>query len=487
MTQKRQSLGPRTSSTRAVRRSIRRTGVRQWSEMRQLPARLRRSLVDGAMRARTSVMIAAIAMIAVACSGGADSAGDGGPSAGPVVASRATGFERTLPAGPSALDDMAHPALPVPLVEPSEIIPGGPPPDGIPSIDIPEFIPIAAADTWLADEEPVVYLEINGDVHAYPVQVLLWHEIVNDTVGGVPVAVTYCPLCNSAVSYERAVDGIETTFGTSGSLYASALVMYDRATESLWTHFDGRAVAGVLTGRKLEPISSPLLAWSTFKEAFPTGLVLDKAATGFAFPYGENPYVGYDNPESIPFLFRGTVDTRARAKERVIGVALGDAASAWTLDTISGGHATATNTTVGEEPVVILWQEGQVTALETQRLISGRDVGSVGVFRSIVDGSLLVFEAIGDRFVDTETGTEWDITGAAIAGPLAGERLERIHHLDTFWFAWSTYRPGTDLVAEPSPVPSPPSPSAPEDGLPDGPPVRPQHFGRPPPQWVSSY
>lgn len=432
-------------------------------------------------------MIAAIATIAVACSGGADSVGDAGPSAGRVVTPRATGIERTLPAGPSALDDMTHPALPVPLLDPSEIISGGPPPDGIPSIDSPEFIPIAAADTWLADEEPVVYLEIDGDVHAYPVQVLLWHEIVNDTVGGVPVAVTYCPLCNSAVSYARVIDGIEITFGTSGRLYASALVMYDRATESLWTHFDGRAVAGTLTGRMLKPLSSPLLAWSSFKEAFPEGLVLDRAATGFAFPYGENPYVGYDNPESTPFLFRGTLDTRARAKERVIGVAHGGAASAWTLDSISGGEANATNTAVGGEPVVILWLPGQVTALETRRLISGRDVGSVGVFRSTVDGSRLVFEASGDRFVDAESGTEWDITGTAIAGPLAGARLERIHHLDTFWFAWSTYRPGTDLVGETSRlVPSPSSPSASDDGASEGPPSTPQHFGRPPPGWMSS-
>ncbi|HEX9645572.1 MAG TPA: DUF3179 domain-containing protein [Acidimicrobiia bacterium] len=338
--------------------------------------------------------------------------------------------------------------MPEPLVDPAEIISGGPPPDGIPPIDEPSFIPIASADEWLDDAEPVVYLEIDGEAHAYPVQVLIWHEIVNDTVGGVPVAVTYCPLCNSAVSYQRVIDGVETTFGTSGRLFASALVMYDRATESLWTHFDGRAVAGVLTGRQLDPLPSPLLAWSDFKDAFPDGVVLDRAATGFGRPYGENPYTGYDDPNTTPFLFRGTVDDRAQAKQRVVGVAVDGAARAWTLEAISGDVARATNTSVGETPVVIMWKVGQVTALETGQIVDGRDVGSVGVFSPVVDGEMLTFSTDADVFVDAETGSSWDVTGTAVAGPLAGSHLDQIHHLDTFWFSWSTYQPATDLVEQ---------------------------------------
>jgi len=353
-----------------------------------------------------------------------------------------------LPTGASALNDPSDPTLPEPLVDPAEIISGGPPPDGIPPIDEPSFIPIASADEWLDDAEPVVYLEIDGEAHAYPVQVLIWHEIVNDTVGGVPVAVTYCPLCNSAVSYQRVIDGVETTFGTSGRLFASALVMYDRATESLWTHFDGRAVAGVLTGRQLDPLPSPLLAWSDFKDAFPDGVVLDRAATGFGRPYGENPYTGYDDPNTTPFLFRGTVDDRAQAKQRVVGVAVDGAARAWTLEAISGDVARATNTSVGETPVVIMWKVGQVTALETGQIVDGRDVGSVGVFSPVVDGEMLTFSTDADVFVDAETGSSWDVTGTAVAGPLAGSHLDQIHHLDTFWFSWSTYQPATDLVEQ---------------------------------------
>ena len=346
----------------------------------------------------------------------------------------------------SALSDMRDPSFPSPLIDPEEIISGGPPPDGIPSIDDPQFVSIAEADKWLGANEPVVYLEINGDAHAYPVQVLIWHEIVNDTVGGVPVAVTYCPLCNSAVSYRREVNGQVTTFGTSGRLYASSLVMYDRATESLWTHFDGRAVVGALTGERLEPISSPLLGWSDFKESYPDAAVLDRNATGFSRPYGENPYAGYDNPATSPFLFPATVDDRAVAKQRVVGVTVDDAARAWTLEGLMDGPASATNDQVGDTPVVVFWKEGQASALEAELIVSGRDVGSVAVFSPAVDGETLTFRVQDGNFVDDQTGSLWDITGTAVAGDLIDTSLEQIHHLDTFWFAWSTYQPDTDLV-----------------------------------------
>ncbi|MGH8916078.1 MAG: DUF3179 domain-containing protein, partial [Acidimicrobiia bacterium] len=309
--------------------------------------------------------------------------------------------ESTTPAPPatiepgaevaSALDDMGDPSFPEPLIDPAEIISGGPPPDGIPPIDDPQFVSVEEAEEWIGTNEPVIYLELNDEVHAYPVQILIWHEIVNDTVGGVPVAVTYCPLCNSAVSYRREVAGQVTTFGTSGRLYASALVMYDRATESLWTHFDGRAVVGALTGERLEPISSPLLGWSDFKVAFPEARVLDRDSTGYSRPYGDNPYAGYDNPDTQPFLFRGAVDDRAAAKQRVVGVAIDGAARAWALDGLADGDASATNSEVGETPVVLFWKSGQASALESELVVSGRDVGSAAVFSPVVDGETLTF------------------------------------------------------------------------------------------------
>jgi hypothetical protein len=397
---------------------------------------------------RVGSLLALIALIAVACGDAVNEHPDSGTPAD-TGSALATDTEAVLPFGPSALDDQFAVRDPAPLVDPELIISGGPPPDGIPPIDSPSFVSVAAANAYLSDDEPVVIVEIDGDVRAYPVQVLIWHEIVNDTVGGVPVSITYCPLCNSAVSYVREARGVETTFGTSGRLYASALVMYDRATESLWTHFDGRAVVGVLAGDTLESVPSPLVAWSEFRAAHPEGMVLDRGATGFRRDYGRNPYSGYDDPDTTPFLLRGFgVDDRARAKQRVVGIEIDGEATAYALDAIMSGAASANAVTVGGTDLVVLWQAGQSSALDDDAVDGGRDVGSVGVFVPNLDGRSLTFTATPDGFTDVETGSSWNVLGEATGGPAAGSRLERIAHLDTFWFAWSTYRPGTELVEQ---------------------------------------
>ncbi|MGD9752664.1 MAG: DUF3179 domain-containing (seleno)protein, partial [Acidimicrobiia bacterium] len=173
----------------------------------------------------------------------------------------------------SALGDPGNDAFPPPLVDPSDVRPGGPPPDGIPPIDQPRFERATSVE-WLHDAEPVLSLEINGDARAYPIQIMTWHEIVNDAVGDVPVAVTYCPLCNSAIVYDRRADGRIFDFGTSGRLLHSSLVMYDRQTESLWSHFTGQAVIGTATGTTLETWPVSTISWESFRAAHPDGLVL---------------------------------------------------------------------------------------------------------------------------------------------------------------------------------------------------------------------
>lgn len=402
---------------------------------------------------RVTMLAGFVSLIAAACGGSADNPT---PTTAPTASTAAPTTEPGptstiaaqggLPSGPSALTDMQAAEFPEPLVPVEEIIAGGPPPDGIPPVDNPVFVPVAENLELLDPVEPVVAIEIGGDARAYPIRAMVWHEIVNDVVGGVPVAVTYCPLCNSAVSYVRTINGVETTFGTSGLLFASGLVMYDRATESLWTHYDGRAVVGVLTGTELEPVPSPLLSWGDFRESYPSGQVLDWTRTGYDRDYGRNPYVGYDDPTATPFLFLGALDDRAVAMQRVVGVRVDDAAAAFNLESVSGAEARATNTTVGNRPVAIFWKAGQSSALETGDQSSGRDVGSVGVFDPRLDGEVLSFTAVGGEFVDDATGSIWTITGEAADGPLAGARLTRLDHLDTFWFAWATYQPETVLV-----------------------------------------
>jgi hypothetical protein len=202
------------------------------------------------------------------------SCGTGDPEASRSQ-SGATDHPRAAVRGPklgaiSALDNPADPRLPKPLVDPDEIISGGPAPDGIPPVDDPRFEPVAEVD-WLKDQEPVLALVLEGEARAYPVQIMVWHEIVNDTVAGIPVAVTYCPLCNSAVAYDRRLAERVMDFGTSGKLYRSALVMYDRQTESLWAHFTGQAVAGVLTGEELDTYPVSTVSWEDFRTSHPDG------------------------------------------------------------------------------------------------------------------------------------------------------------------------------------------------------------------------
>lgn len=403
-----------------------------------------------AVDTRFMVMLSAGVVLLTACSGGD---GEAGPASGveptsTFVAGADQPAVGAFPSGPSALEDMFAEEFPDPLIDPGEVISGGPPPDGIPAIDNPEFLDVVDNLDLLPDHEPVVALEINGDARAYPVRAMVWHEIVNDTVGGIPVAVTYCPLCNSAAVYERRINGAETTFGTSGRLFASALVMYDRATESLWTHYNGLSVIGVLTGTELTEYPSPLLAWSDFREAYPTGKVLDWTRTGFKRDYGRNPYTGYDDPDGTPFLFRGSLDDRATAMQRVVGVTVEEDSAAYALEAISGGTGKATNVELGGSDLVIFWKAGQSSALDGSQVASGRDVGSVGVFLAEADGQVLTFEHNGETFVDSLTGSEWSITGEALSGALRGAQLMRVPQFDTFWFAWSTYQPDTVLITE---------------------------------------
>jgi len=206
-----------------------------------------------------------------------------------------------------------------------EILSGGPPKDGIPSIDKPTFVPVANMRD-LSSSEPVIGLVVNGDARAYPLRILTWHEIVNDTVGGVPVVVTYCPLCNSAIVFDRRVGGRAVELGTTGKLRNSDLVMYDRETESWWQQFLGEAIVGARTGTRLKAIPARLESWKRFRARYPNGRVLVPNDPN-ARTYGANPYVGYDG-SSTPFLYAGTYPKGIAPMARV--VAIGD--EAWSLD-----------------------------------------------------------------------------------------------------------------------------------------------------------
>lgn len=209
---------------------------------------------------------------------------------------------------------------------------GGPPRDGIPPIDNPVFVDVEQAEPWLDEREPVIALEVGLVSRAYPLQILMFHEVVNDSLAGVPVAVTFCPLCYTALVFERPdVDGRTLTFGVSGNLRHSDMVLWDRQTESWWQQFSGRALVGRMTGRSLKRVPSAIVSWAAFKERHPEGRVLSRD-TGHKRPYGKNPYAGYDDVDRQPFMYTGAVDDRHPPMTRVVGVLIGEIRKAYSTE-----------------------------------------------------------------------------------------------------------------------------------------------------------
>ena len=401
---------------------------------------------------RLCVLAAVVAVVATSCAGG-DDAAPGQASSGSGPAATRSGSAPVsvelpqVPASPhenvpSALDNPRGDGLPAPLVDPARIISGGPPPDGIPAIDRPRFLRAGDVD-FLDPGEPVLALELGGEDRAYPVQVLIWHEIVNDTVGGIPVAVTYCPLCNSALAFDRRAAGRVLDFGTSGMLYNSDLVMYDRQTRSLWPQIEGRAVAGVLTGTNLRQYVVSTVTWGEWRAAHPRDWVLSRD-TGYQRDYGQNPYTGYDKPDDAPFALDRDADPRLPPKTRVVGLGTSADAVAVTLDRLASERVL--EVTVDGKPVALFAQPGLSSALDTAEIASGRKVAATGAFSTVVNGRRLSFHADDDRFVDAETGTRWNTLGEATEGPLRGKQLTPVQHVDTFWFAWAAFQPDTRLI-----------------------------------------
>lgn len=270
------------------------------------------------------------------------------------------------------------------IVDPVEIFSGGPPKDGIPAITGPEMGPVAE-EGGLDDREPVMSLALDGQkARAYPIRYLIWHEIVNDRIGSMPVAVTFCPLCNSGLIFDRrlpSVEGhVELEFGVSGMLRHSDMIMYDRQTESWWQQFTGQAIAGRMAGAELTALPALLESWKDFRTRHPDGLVMAEPAD-HRRPYGKNPYEGYDS--GIPFLYRGEPPPEGiYPLERVVRV--GD--RAWPLPRLRAAGR------IEEAGLVLTWSPGQASALSTREIAEGIDVGTVRV--TDPDGRPVVFEVV---------------------------------------------------------------------------------------------
>ena len=325
------------------------------------------------------------------------------------------------------------------IVPLDQIVNGGPPPDGIPSIDNPKFVTVQEAGNFLSDSDLVLGININCDIRVYPLLILVWHEIVNDNVGGVPVAITYCPLCFTSQVFNRTLDNngkgiLMLQFGTSGKLYNSNLVMYDRTSKSLWSQALGEGIVGKYAGQKLQRIPFDIAYWKDWTQAYPNSKILSKD-TGFSRPYGADPY-GDDYYTSDQLYFPvSNRDPRMSLKEKVIGFEYGEE-----QDTIAYRLQQIESSKVINDKI-----NGKSIALFSMH------PAMVRAFSRLVDGNVLDFQynanSNNNKIIDKQTGSEWNFEGMAITGAMKGKQLLRLPFDEGFWFEWAAFHPKTAIYS----------------------------------------
>lgn len=303
---------------------------------------------------------------------------------------------------------------------------GGPPPDGIPSIDAPKFIKASDAD-FVSGEDMIIGVRYNGETKAYPLFIMTWHEIVNDYFGNTPVAITYCPLCFTNQVFERTIDGKEVEFGTSGKIYNSNLVMYDRLTGSYWSQALGLAIKGELTGKELDKIPFDVMLWNDWKSLYPETVVLT-TDTGHLRPYGSDPYSDYFKDPRVLFPVDNK-DDRIPPKEVMLGFENEGIYKAYRLSDVESNKIV--NDKIGDQNLVI------VSTIPNMARI----------FDSNIDDKILEFTIKDGKIIDIQTESVWDMEGRSTSGELKDKQLKRLTYDPGFWFEWVAFHPET-LVYE---------------------------------------
>ena len=317
------------------------------------------------------------------------------------------------------------------MIPENEVFDGGPGKDGIPSVDNPNFT-IAETVNFVNPDDLVVAVNLGGEVKAYPHPILDWHEIVNDRVGNVSLALTYCPLTGTGIGWDRNLNGTETTFGVSGLLYNTNLLPFDRATESYWSQMRHDCVKGDLVGTTINTFHVVEMSFQSFQEMYPQGQVMN-TNTGFSRSYGQYPYGSYRTSEQLIFPIDNE-DRSLHRKARVLGVIVEDQVQAYTFDKFPGSNITVIENQFANTDLVIVGstEKNFITAYN----------------RQLADGTVLSFEAVQDQFpvvIRDNEGTEWDAFGVAINGPRAGETLSAPLNYIGYWFAWSVFNENLDL------------------------------------------
>jgi len=321
-----------------------------------------------------------------------------------------------------------------------------------PTIDFPKFIGRKQGLEQFFKHEPVIAVEIDGRAKAYPLNMLTMHEISNDTLSGLPILPTYCPLCNASIVYDRrvSISGKEQVlnFEVSGMLRNSDMVMADKQTQSWWQQLTGEAIVGELVGTKLQIIPSTVISVEDFFESYPDGQILSpETGTTSEARYGTNPYENYDEGSPwLKYIDASKIQDRLPPMERVIDIAGTDGYKVYPFSEIK--KAGAINDTYDEQEIVIFYKEGTVSVLDEKDIARSRDIGSATAFYRQVDGQSLTFFKKEGQFIDRQTKSTWDITGKVIDGPLKGKKLRAIPHSNHFAFAWFAFHPDSEIYGE---------------------------------------
>jgi hypothetical protein len=329
----------------------------------------------------------------------------------------------------------------------SGMIEGGPGKDGIRSIDQPKFETIESAEKWLDARDPVIVFSSGAKSKAYPLQILIYHEIVNDRLGDDEIAITYCPLCNAAMVFSRLHKGSLLDFGTTGKVYTNNLVMYDRQTQSWWLQFTGEGVVGDYAGDSLKLLPSQIVSFKQFKDAYPSGEVLSNK-TGFNKKYGINPYANYDSRVvPIVWFYRKPFDVRLPAMERVLGMVDGDDAVAFPFSYLN--TTPLVQTKAGNSDVLIISKPGMASAVDARTIRESKDILAAAAYSRKLKGRSLDFE-FNNKIVDLQTGSTWNMFGVAVDGELKDARLKKLDRGVYFSFVWLDFYPHSKIFNEDS-------------------------------------
>ena len=309
-----------------------------------------------------------------------------------------------------------------------EAISGGPPPDGIPPIEDPDYISMEDAEMELANSSVVFVFEAEDDVFIYPQNILVWHEIVNEEIDGEKMIITYCPLTGSALGFKGNTSAGETTMGTSGNLVNSNLIMFDRNTNSYWPQILGQSIEGELKGERLEEFPLIWTTWELAKDYYNEAKVLSRD-TGFARDYDRDPYGSYAQSDNYydsggPLFPVMESDDQFPDKKVVMAGRFNEIPFAFSKNLIA------------EEQVINLEVDGEsLVAIYDGKLDTAR------VFRQEGSDSEFIYDSDSDEVRDQATETVWNARGLAVTGELEDTQLEQVNVFDVMWFAWYAFYP----------------------------------------------